>query len=142
MKQAIIHVTLVVENYDDAITFYVNKLKFELSCDTLLPDGKRWVVVTPPGDASMSLLLAQAATPDQSSCVGDQTGGRVFLFLATDNFKRDYSRMLEQGITFTRPPETQSYGTVAVFADLYGNLWDLLEPSPEHPMYSQVKGGS
>ncbi len=140
MKQAIIHTTLVVDDYDDAIRFYVDKLKFELTSDALQPQGKRWVVVTPPGSRGMSLLLAKAVEPKQSERVGDQSGGRVFLFLGTDDFWRDYHRMVADGVEFIRQPETQPYGTVAVFSDLYGNLWDLLEPSAEHPMYEQLKG--
>lgn len=139
MKQAIIHTTLVVDDYDDAIGFYVDKLKFDLVSDTPLPDGKRWVVVSPVGGSGLSLLLAKADGSKQSARVGDQAGGRVFLFLGTDDFWRDYHRMVDAGVKFIRPPETQSYGTVAVFEDLYGNLWDLLEPSNEHPMYPHLK---
>ncbi len=139
MKQAIIHTTLVVDDYDDAIRFYVDKLKFELTSDAPQPEGKRWVVVTPPGSQGMSLLLAKAVEPKQSERVGDQAGGRVFLFLGTDDFWRDYHRMVADGVEFVRQPEAQPYGTVAVFSDLYGNLWDLLEPSAEHPMYAHLK---
>lgn len=138
MKQSIIHIALVVRDYDEAIDFYVNKLKFELVEDTYQPEqDKRWVVVSPPGSNGVTLLLAKASKPEQHDCIGNQTGGRVFLFLNTDDFWRDYNRMVEQGIKFVRPPAEQDYGTVAVFEDLYGNLWDLLEMSPSHPMASR-----
>ena len=118
---------LVVRDYDEAIAFYVGKLGFDLAEDTDLGDGKRWVRLTPPGATETSLLLARAVTPDQSARIGDQTGGRVFLFLHTDDFARDYNRMIANGVAFVRPPRREPYGTVAVFKDLYGNLWDLLE---------------
>lgn len=137
MNQQIIHAALVVKDYDEAIEFYVGKLKFNLVEDTLT-DGKRWVVVAPQGSGAMSLLLAQASTPEQLDRVGDQTGGRVFLFLSTDNFTRDYNNMVKAGVKFVREPATQPYGTVAVFSDPYGNLWDLLEPSPDHRLYDRV----
>ena len=128
MRQSIIHVALVVKDYDEAIDFYVNKLKFELIEDTYQPEqDKRWVVVSPPGSNGVSLLLAQASKPEQHNFIGNQTGGRVFLFLNTDDFWRDYKRMQSEGIKFIRPPVEQEYGTVAVFEDLYGNLWDLLQ---------------
>jgi catechol 2,3-dioxygenase-like lactoylglutathione lyase family enzyme len=131
MTQAIIHVALVVADYDDAIDFYVNKLAFTLVEDSYVPEqDKRWVVVAPPGDAAGSgctLLLAKASKPEQEPFVGNQAGGRVFLFLGTDDFWRDYRRMVSQGIRFVREPKEEPYGTVAVFADLYGNLWDLIE---------------
>lgn len=123
-------VALVVRDYDEAIAFYVGKLGFGLAEDTDLGGGKRWVRVTPPGAIEASLLLAKAATAEQAARIGDQTGGRVFLFLHTDDFARDYDRMIANGITFVRPPKQEPYGTVAVFEDLYGNLWDLLETRP------------
>jgi len=132
MRQAIIHVALVVRDYDEAIAFYCQKLHFELVEDTYQPEqDKRWVVVSPPGSSGTSLLLARATTPEQEAFIGRQTGGRVFLFLSTDDFWRDYNEMLALGIKFIREPKRESYGTVAVFEDVYGNLWDLIEPSKE-----------
>jgi len=129
MKQSIIHVALVVRDYDEAIAFYCQKLHFELVEDTYQPEqDKRWVVVSPPGSSGTTLLLARASKPEQEEFIGRQTGGRVFLFLSTDDFWRDYNEMLSIGIKFVREPKTESYGTVAVFEDLYGNLWDLIEP--------------
>jgi catechol 2,3-dioxygenase-like lactoylglutathione lyase family enzyme len=128
MPQHIAHIALVVNNYDEAIKFYTEKLDFTLIEDTKLSETKRWVIVAPNGNSSCSLLLAQAATNEQKSSVGNQTGGRVFLFLYTDNFWRDYNTMLEKNINFVRPPVEEPYGTVAVFEDLYGNLWDFIEP--------------
>jgi catechol 2,3-dioxygenase-like lactoylglutathione lyase family enzyme len=128
MKQSIVHVALVVRDYDDAIRFYTEKLKFTVIEDTYQPEqDKRWVLIAPPGSDGSALLLARAATPEQERVIGNQTGGRVFLFLSTDDFWRDYHRMVSDGITFVRAPKVESYGTVAVFEDLYGNLWDLLE---------------
>lgn len=132
MNQQIIHITLVVKEYDEAIAFYTQKLHFTLVEDTSLSEAKRWVLVKPPGNGSCCLLLAKAANEEQSGRVGNQTGGRVFLFLATDNFWRDYHQMQTAGVTFIRPPQEESYGTVAVFADLYGNLWDLIEHKQLH----------
>lgn len=129
MNQRIAHIALVVKDYDEAIQFYTQKLDFELLEDTKIDDFKRWVVVSPPGAKECSLLLARAADEKQLASAGNQTGGRVFLFLFTDVFWRDYKKMVERGITFIRPPKQEPYGTVAVFEDLYGNLWDLLEPS-------------
>jgi catechol 2,3-dioxygenase-like lactoylglutathione lyase family enzyme len=129
MNQHIAHIALVVANYDEAIKFYTEKLNFTLIEDTKLSETKRWVMVKPKGDGQCCLLLAQAATEEQKSRIGNQTGGRVFLFLYTDDFWRDYNNMLEQKINFVRPPVKEAYGTVAVFEDLYGNLWDLIEPS-------------
>ncbi|KLV09822.1 MULTISPECIES: VOC family protein [Photobacterium] len=135
MKQSIIHIALVVRDYDEAIDFYVNKLHFELIEDTYQPDqDKRWVVVSPPGSNGVALLLARASNEEQQQVVGNQTAGRVFLFLSTDDFWRDYERMVKDGIHFVREPKEQDYGTVAVFEDLYGNLWDLLQLHPDHPM--------
>lgn len=128
MPQHIAHLTLVVDDYDEAIQFYTQKLGFTLLEDTPLSETKRWVRVAPNGSAGCCLLLAKAANDAQKSRVGDQTGGRVFLFLYTDDFWRDYHAMLANGIRFVRPPVEEAYGTVAVFEDLYGNLWDLLEP--------------
>jgi catechol 2,3-dioxygenase-like lactoylglutathione lyase family enzyme len=128
MKQLLAHIALVVADYDDAIKFYTEKLHFSLVEDTVLSETKRWVLVAPPGSDSCQLLLAKAATDEQKSRVGNQTGGRVFLFLNTDDFWRDYNNMVAEGIIFVREPVTEPYGTVAVFKDLYGNLWDLIEP--------------
>lgn len=133
MKQSIVHVALVVRDYDDAIRFFTEKLKFTVIEDTYQPEqDKRWVLIAPPGSDGSALLLARAVTPEQERVVGNQTGGRVFLFLSTDDFWRDYHRMISEGITFVRAPKVESYGTVAVFEDLYGNLWDLLEWSSTH----------
>lgn len=128
MKQSIGYVSLVVRDYDEAIDFYVNKLDFILVEDTPIEaQRKRWVLLAPPGSTESHLLLARAAGDEQSSRIGNQTGGRVFLFLHTDDFWRDFHRYQERGVTFVREPRTESYGTVAVFQDLYGNLWDLLQ---------------
>jgi len=131
MKQYLAHIALVVEDYDEAIQFYTERLNFRLIEDTRLSDEKRWVVVAPPGATECSLLLAKRANNSQKAAIGNQTGGRVFLFLFTDDFQRDYDRMVQEGISFVRPPKEEPYGTVAVFEDLYGNMWDLLEPN-EH----------
>jgi catechol 2,3-dioxygenase-like lactoylglutathione lyase family enzyme len=129
MKQRLALVTVVVRDYDEAIAFYTNTLGFELIEDTFLQgEGKRWVVVAPPGGYGARLLLARAVGDLQESRIGDQTGGRVGFFLYTDDFWRDYARYRENGIVFVREPKVEDYGTVAVFRDLYGNLWDLLEP--------------
>ena len=128
MKQSIVHVALIVQDYDEAIAFYTEKLHFTLVEDSYQPEqDKRWVVVAPPGSKGSNLLLARATTPEQEKAIGNQTGGRVFLFLNSDDFWRDYNEMLEKGITFVREPKEAEYGMVAVFEDLYGNLWDLLE---------------
>lgn len=129
MKQKIAHIALVVEDYDDAIEFYTKKLNFTLVEDTKLSEDKRWVVISPPGASECSLLLAKASNERQSKSIGNQSGGRVFLFLFTDDFWRDYNSMISNEIKFIRKPKTEPYGTVGVFEDLYGNLWDLLEPS-------------
>ncbi|HZI28490.1 MAG TPA: VOC family protein [Gemmatimonadaceae bacterium] len=132
MKQFIAHVALVVRDYDEAIAFYTKKLGFTLVEDTYQPaQDKRWVVVAPPGSTGTSLLLARASQPEQEPFIGNQAGGRVFLFLATDDLQGDYQRMVANGITFIRAPKVELYGTVAVFSDLYGNLWDLIEFSRE-----------
>jgi len=127
MKQTLGHIALVVRDYDEALRFFTESLGFQVIEDTPLEPGKRWILVRPPNSSGTSLLLAQASTPEQASRIGDQTGGRVFLFLHTDDFWRDYRRMTERGIKFKREPRDEPYGTVAVFEDLYGNLWDLLE---------------
>lgn len=128
MQQAIAHIALVVRDYDEALDFYVGKLGFQVVEDLDQPDqNKRWVVISPPGSSSTSLLLARASTPEQEPFIGNQTGGRVFLFLQTDDFWRDYNRMTVLGINFVRPPVEALYGIVAVFEDLYGNRWDLLQ---------------
>ena len=135
MKQSIVHIALVVRDYDEAIDFYVNTLGFELLDDTYQPEqDKRWVVVAPPGGSGTTILLARATKPEQESFVGNQTGGRVFLFLNTDNFWRDFERLKAKGVHIVREPKQQDYGMVAVFADLYGNLWDLLQLNPDHPI--------
>jgi catechol 2,3-dioxygenase-like lactoylglutathione lyase family enzyme len=129
MNRHIAHIALVVDDYDEAIQFYTQKLGFILIEDTRLSETKRWVMIAPEGSGQCCLLLAQAATDEQQTHVGNQTGGRVFLFLYTDDFWRDYNNMLEKKINFVRPPVEEPYGTVAVFEDLYGNLWDLIEPT-------------
>ena len=126
-KQHIGYIALVVRDYDEAIEFYRTKIGFELVEDTQLDAEKRWVLMAPPGSVETRLLLARAASPEQATRIGNQTGGRVFLFLHTDDFWRDYHRLRAQGVNFRRPPKEESYGTVAVFEDLYGNLWDLLQ---------------
>lgn len=129
MKQNLTHITIVVDDYDKAIKFYTEKLHFTLIEDTVLSDLKRWVLVRPKGANACSLLLAKAANEEQKSRIGNQTGGRVFLFLHTDNFKRDYQNLLDNNIKIVREPSFEKYGTIAVFEDLYGNLWDLIEPT-------------
>lgn len=130
MKQYLGLTAIVVCDYDEAIDFYVGTLGFELIQDEYQPaQDKRWVVVAPPGATESQLLLARAVSDEQSSRVGNQTGGRVFLFLYTDDFQRDYEAYTARGVRFVREPKTEDYGTVAVFEDLYGNLWDLIEPS-------------
>lgn len=129
MKQRIAHITLVVKDYDEAIQFYTGKLDFELLEDTKIDELKRWVVLSPPGAKECCLVLARASNEKQLASVGNQTGGRVFLFLFTDDFRRDYNKMIEKGIRFVVPPKKEPYGQVAVFEDLYGNKWDLLEPN-------------
>lgn len=135
MKQSIIHIALVVRDYDEAIAFYTEKLHFTLVEDTYQPEqDKRWVVVSPPNSTGTTLLLAKASKPEQEPFIGNQAGGRVFLFLNTDDFWRDYNEMVAKGIKFVRPPKAESYGLVAVFEDLYGNLWDLLQINSNHPL--------
>jgi len=128
MRQSIAHVALVVRDYDEAIAFFTEKLDFRLVEDLYQPaQDKRWVVVAPPGSSGSTLLLARASTPEQEPFIGNQAGGRVFLFLSTDDFWRDYRQMLDRGVRFVRPPSEQTYGTVSVFEDLYGNRWDLVQ---------------
>ena len=127
MNQNIVHIALVVDDYDEAIKFYTEKLNFTLVEDTVQSETKRWVLVAPKGSEECCLLLAKGIGEEQRSRIGNQTGGRVFLFLKTDDFWRDYKNMQSQGITFIREPKNEEYGTVAVFEDLYGNLWDLVE---------------
>jgi len=128
MKQSIVHVAVVVKDYDEAIEFYTQKLGFDLLEDIYIAEqDKRWVVVAPPNSAGATVVLAQASSSTQQAYIGNQTGGRVFLFLSTDDFWRDHRKMLANGVVFKREPAEQPYGTVAVFEDLYGNLWDLIE---------------
>jgi catechol 2,3-dioxygenase-like lactoylglutathione lyase family enzyme len=128
MNQRLAHIAIVVKDYDEAIGFYTEKLNFKLIEDTVLTETKRWVIVSPNGTGDCKLLLAKAANEEQQSRIGNQTGGRVFLFLYTDNFKRDFDDYTSKGIEFVRPPVEEPFGTVAVFKDLYGNLWDLIQP--------------
>ena len=128
MKQSIAHIALLVADYDEAIAFYVDKLNFDLLEDTILDAQKRWVLVAPKGGENCALLLAKASNEEQNNFIGNQSGGRVFLFLHTDNFERDYQNLVQQQIKIIRKPKVESYGTVAVFSDLYGNYWDLIEP--------------
>ncbi len=129
MKQNIAQIALVVADYDEAIEFYTCKLHFNLIEDTILSETKRWVRIAPPGSTECCILLAKAANDEQLSRVGNQTGGRVFLFLYTDDMARDYQNLLDHEIRIVREPSVEAYGTVTVFADLYGNLWDLIEPA-------------
>jgi len=124
----IAHITFLVRHYDEAIAFFTNSLGFKLIEDTRLHDGKRWVLVAPPGSQGANLLLAKAVTPEQEKAIGNQTGGRVFLFLHTDDFKRDYEQMIAKGVKCRENPREEPYGTVVVFEDLYGNKWDLIQP--------------
>ena len=141
MKQEIVHIALVVRDYDEAIAFYTQKLHFTLLEDTYQPEqDKRWVVVAPPNSRGTTLLLARASKPEQEPFIGNQSGGRVFLFLNTDDFWRDYNEMREKGIHFVREPKEADYGLVAVFEDLYGNLWDLLQMNPDHPISRRIEG--
>jgi len=130
MQQKILHIALVVRDYDEAIDFYCNKLNFKLVDDTYQAEqDKRWVVVSPPGEGGTNLLLAKASSAEQAQFIGNQSGGRVFLFLQTDDFSRDFKAMNAAGIRFVREPQEETYGTVAVFEDIYGNLWDLFQPA-------------
>ena len=138
MNQSIIHIALVVRDYDEAINFYSRKLQFKVIEDTYQPEqDKRWVVIAPPGAGGTTLLLARASNPEQEKFIGNQSGGRVFLFLKTDDFWRDYQEMVDRGVKFIRKPKSESYGTVAVFEDLYGNLWDLIQHKDDHPLVSR-----
>ncbi|MCM3132682.1 VOC family protein [Paenibacillus polysaccharolyticus] len=140
MIQSIIHIALVVNDYDEAIEFYTQKLNFTLLEDTYQPEqDKRWVVIAPPGSIGTTILLARASKPEQQPFIGNQAGGRVFLFLNTDDFWRDYKDMVSKGIEFVREPKEQDYGIVAVFKDLYGNLWDLLQMNEDHPISRRMK---
>ncbi|MGG4446298.1 VOC family protein [Brevibacillus sp. HB1.4B] len=140
MIQSIVHIALVVKDYDEAIAFYTQKLHFTLVEDTYQAEqDKRWVVVAPPGSVGTTILLAKASKPEQERFIGNQAGGRVFLFLNTDDFWRDYHEMVAKGIQFVREPSEQPYGMVAVFQDLYGNLWDLLELNEDHPIAKRMK---
>ena len=140
MNQSIVHIALVVRDYDEALDFYINKLNFVLIEDTYQPEqDKRWVVISPPGSTGTTILLARASKPEQEPFIGNQSGGRVFLFLNTDDFWRDYNRMNEIGIKFVRAPKKADYGLVAVFEDLYGNLWDLLQLNDDHPIAKRMK---
>ena len=139
MSQHIAHIALVVRDYDEAIEFYTRILGFMLLEDTPEPaQAKRWVVVAPPGSGGTALLLACASSAEQSALIGNQAGGRVFLFLATDDFWRDHRRLVEAGVSFVRPPTDEVYGRVAVFEDLYGNRWDLVEYAAGHPMEERL----
>ncbi len=140
MIQSLVHIALVVKDYDEAIDFYTRKLHFTLVEDTYQPEqDKRWVVVSPPNSSGATILLARASKPEQIPFIGDQAGGRVFLFLGTDDFWRDYNDMVKKGIEFVREPKVQSYGTVAVFKDLYGNLWDLIQFKEDHPIAQRLR---
>lgn len=135
MKQSIVHIALVVRDYDEAIEFYTQKLRFTLVEDSYqTAQDKRWVVIAPPGSKGTTILLAKASKPEQQRFIGNQSGGRVFLFLNSDDFWRDYHEMRSRGINFIREPKQQDYGTVAVFEDLYGNRWDLLQLNDDHPL--------
>ncbi|MCB1693948.1 MAG: VOC family protein [Pseudomonadales bacterium] len=142
MKRSIVHIALVVRDYDEAIAFYTGVLDFELIEDTYVPEqDKRWVLVAPPGSNGTALLLARAADDHQAEFIGNQSGGRVFGFLGTDDFWRDYHHLVSHGVTFIRPPAEHDYGTVAVFEDLYGNLWDLIQHKTGHPFAQQTRTG-
>jgi len=132
VRQRIAHIALVVADYDEAINFYTQKLDFIVIEDTNLSKEKRWVMIAPNGAKECCLLLAKATNEKQASSIGNQTGGRVFLFLFTDDFWKDYKRMVDKEVNFIRPPEQMDYGMVAVFEDLYGNMWDLLEPNDKN----------
>jgi catechol 2,3-dioxygenase-like lactoylglutathione lyase family enzyme len=139
VQQSIVHIAVIVRDYDEAIAFYTKKLNFELIEDTYQPEeDKRWVVVAPSNSKGVSILLARASKEEQKNFIGNQTGGRVFLFLNTDDFWRDYKNMIDAGIEFVRDPKEAAYGTVAVFKDLYGNLWDLLELKSKHIVSKKI----
>ena len=139
MKQSIIHIALVVKDYDEAIKFYTEKMNFDLLEDTYIQEqDKRWVVISPPNSTGATILLAKASKPEQEKFIGNQAGGRVFLFLNSDDFWRDYNELISKGVKFVREPKKADYGTVAVFKDLYGNLWDLLELNVDHPIAKRI----
>ena len=141
MIQSIVHIALVVEDYDDAIDFYTNTLGFDLIEDTYQAEqDKRWVVVSPPNSNGATLLLARASNDEQTPFIGNQSGGRVFLFLNSDDFWRDYNNLKDKGVEFDREPKEADYGMVAVFKDLYGNLWDLLQLNEDHPLSKRGMG--
>lgn len=138
MKQNLVHIALVVNDYDEALDFYTKTLGFDLIEDTYQPEqDKRWVVVSPRNSNGTTILLAKASKPIQKEFVGNQAGGRVFLFLGTDDFYRDYDNLIAKGVEFVREPKVADYGIVAVFKDLYGNLWDLVQFNEEHPMHTR-----
>lgn len=142
MKHELVHIALVVSDYDEAIAYYTKVLNFELIEDTYQPEqDKRWVVVAPHGSKGCTLLLAKASNEAQSAFVGNQAGGRVFLFLNTDDFWRDFQDFSAKGVRFIREPKTQDYGTVAVFEDLYGNRWDLLQLNEGHRIFERINDG-
>lgn len=140
MIQSIVRISLIVKDYDEAIDFYTKKLHFTVVEDDYIPEkDKRWVVIAPPGSHGTAMVLSKAGKPDQTAFVGNQTGGGVLLFLGTDDFWRDYQEMKENGVEFVSEPKETPYGTVAVFKDLYGNLWDFIQFPEEHPMYQRVR---
>ena len=139
MKQSLVHIALIVNDYDEAIEFYTKILDFDLIEDTYQPDqDKRWVVVSPKNSTGATILLAKASKPIQKDFIGNQSGGRVFLFLGTDDFYRDYNKLIDRGVKFIRNPKKADYGTVAVFEDLYGNLWDLVQFHKNHHMFGRL----
>jgi uncharacterized glyoxalase superfamily protein PhnB len=139
MKQDIVYVSLLVRDYDEVIQFYTKKLDFQVLEDSRYPrQNKRWVVLSPPQSRATTILLAKATSEEQENCVGSQTAGRVFLFLNTDNFWRDYKKMMKNGIKFVWQPKEEDYGLVAVFEDLYGNRWDLLQLKEDHPICQRM----
>ena len=140
MNQSLTHIAIVIDDYDKAIEFYTQKLHFVLTEDITLSDTKRWVLVTPKGEGKCSLLLAKAVNEEQKSKIGNQTGGRVFLFLHTDNIKRDYQNLLDNQIKIVRQPSVETYGIVAVFEDIFGNLWDLIEPTVNKGNSNDLQG--
>ena len=139
MKQSLVHIALIVNDYDEALDFYTNVLDFDLIEDTYQPEqDKRWVVVSPRNSNGATILLAKASKPIQKDFIGNQSGGRVFLFLGTDDFYRDYNNLVSKGVEFVREPKVADYGTVAVLKDLYGNLWDLVQFNRDHPMANRL----
>ena len=140
MVQSIVRIALVVKDYDEAIDFYTNKLHFTVLEDEYIAEiDKRWVVIAPPGSNGTAMVLSKAVSPEQEAFVGNQAGGQVMLFLGTDDFWRDYNDMKASGVEFVTEPNVAPYGTVAVFKDLYGNTWDLIQFPEEHPMYQRVR---